>query len=501
MSKLRLIEQTGMRELSVEKGENLLRVLQKNGVLLSAVCGGRRSCGKCKVQVLSPDFPPSESDCCFLTQSELQDGIRLACTLTLEQDAEIRLPEATVKTEQYPKNSGWDAAQKVYAVADIGTTTVTAAIVDENGTILASETRHNAQAVFAADVISRVNAANAGQRELLTQAIQSQLNMMLCGLLGEKQPEAVTVCGNTVMLHLFLGASCKGLGAHPYTPVFLEAQTLTARDAGMDLNVPLRIPPCISVFTGADITAGILAQKLQADNAQGYTLLLDLGTNAELALFNNMHCYTSSAAAGPVFEGGSIRQGMAATDGAIYALRIKDGQMEYRTIGDAPACGICGTGILDIAAQLLQNGLVDSTGRLLQGECVILTPQVAVDAQDIRALQLAKAAIAAAADMLLRHAGIKAEQVERVVISGGLGNAVDPGSACAIGLIPQELRERTYPGGNSSLAGGVQYALHAQCRVLAEELARQAPYLDLSAHPDFMDAYIDHMQMQAWKDE
>ena len=479
------------QDFPVEAGENLLRALQRNGQLLSAVCGGNRSCGKCKLRLLSPIPAPTASDEKHLSAAELAAGIRLACAVDLTQDTAIELLSAAIQTERSPAKAAFAPGEVLHAVVDIGTTTVAAAVVNDAGEILAGETRHNAQAVFAADVIGRVREANAGKLGELTAAIRGQLDEMLQNVLGGAVPQEITVSGNTVMLHLLFGASCAGLGSHPYTPEFLEAQSVPAADLEIHIPTTLQTLPCISVFAGADITAGILSE---GEKSGGYTLLFDLGTNAEIALFDETHSYTTSAAAGPVFEGGSIQQGMAATNGAIYAFSLENGTGSAKTIADAAPVGICGSGLIDISAALLQNGLVDDSGRLLSGDAYPLAGDVAITAQDIRAIQLAKAAIAAAADLLLVHAGIDYPQLARVAISGGLGSAVNPASAAAIGLIPTECLDRTFAAGNSSLNGSICYATRPNARALAEKIALDAPYLDLSAHPDFMDKYIDHMQ-------
>ncbi len=475
--------------LQAAPGSNLLELLRENGQLLSAVCGGNRSCGKCKIRVLSPDIPPSESDRRLLREEDLRAGIRLSCTVTVEQDMELELLSDMIQTQQYGTGELQQNAV-THAVVDIGTTTIAAVLTDESGNILRYESRHNAQAVYAADVIGRIREANAGKREKLTQALRQQLAQMLENLLQGTVPQDITVCGNTVMLHLFFGAECTTLGSHPYTPVFLGEQAVSAQDIGIELPVQVQSLPCISVFTGADITAGILAEY---GKAEGYTLLLDLGTNAELALFDQNSFVTSSAAAGPVFEGGNIQQGMAATGGAITRFWIEKGENNFETFGGVPACGICGSGLIDIISQLLEHELADASGRLLTGESYIITDGIAITAEDIRAVQLAKAAIAAAAELLLRSANISYADVGRVAISGGLGSAINPQSAAAIGLIPKELLGKTVAAGNSSLSGGILYACSQQARELAKRIASEAPYLDLSKHPDFMDLYIDHM--------
>jgi len=485
---------TDTQTIPFDRPQNLLSLLQEHQVALSAVCGGNRSCGKCKVRIHGEEPPPTEEEIHFLSQQEIADGIRLACAVQLESNMEISIDAQMIS--RTATHAGDDApglprqSAEVHAVVDLGSTTVTAALVDRQGKLLASETRHNAQAVYAADVVGRVRAANAGKRTLLCEAIQAQIGDMLHSLLGGTEPLDITVCGNTVMLHLFYGESCAGLDAFPYTPVFLEAQRRPASELGLGFGVPVQSPPCIAVFAGADITAGILTEQ---GDAEGYTLLMDLGTNAEIALFDGTRRYVTSAAAGPVFEGGHIRQGMAATEGAISAFSIVGGEQRIQTVGAASARGICGSGLVDIVSALLQEGLIDPSGRLLTEGPYPLGEEVALFAEDVRALQLAKAAIAAAAALLLEQAGLSQADVSLVAISGGLGSAVNPESAAAIGLIPKALREKTVSAGNTSLTGGIAYAICQKTREQARQIAESTAYLDLATHPDFLDRYVEEM--------
>lgn len=316
---------------------------------------------------------------------------------------------------------------------------------------------------------------------------------MLKQLLAENGPETIkdiTLSGNTAMLHLFLGRDCSGLGYAPYTAQFLASQTINGKDLGFDFGVPVRTLPCIASFAGGDLTAGIVSEYT---NSEKYTLLIDLGTNAEIALYNRERILASSAAAGPAFEGASIKQGMGATPGAVCSYEYTEGRAKVKTIGDARPAGICGSGLIDIAAELLNHDIIDETGYLLSGDKIEVCEGVSLFAQDVRELQLAKAAIAAAIDMLLLRAGLTADDIERVLIGGGFGSYINPANAARIGLFPQELQKKTAAAGNTSLAGGILCAAFPEKRALAEHIAASAQYIDLTNSAEFSDCYIEHM--------
>jgi uncharacterized 2Fe-2S/4Fe-4S cluster protein (DUF4445 family) len=312
----------------------------------------------------------------------------------------------------------------------------------------------------------------------------------LTALHGVKTIKDITVAGNTAMLHFLYGKDCSGLGFFPYEANFLASQAVSGVDLGLDFDVPVRSLPCIASFAGADLTAGIVSEWTDSEK---YTLLIDLGTNAEIALFNSNKIFASSAAAGPAFEGASIKQGSGAVPGAICSYELVNGNSRVQTIGNKVPTGICGSGLIDIAAELLKNNLLEDTGLLLTGKSFELCDEVSIFAEDIRELQLAKAAIAAAIDMLILSANLNMDDIARVLISGGFGSYINPGNAALIGLFPAELRKKTAAAGNSSLAGCIQCAAFDKKTALAEKIAASTEYLDLAGSVEFADRYIEHM--------
>ncbi len=480
----------------VNKGDRLLEVLTRHGYDINAVCGGNGSCYKCKVKVEQPFIEPTAKELTALSAEEIKDGIRLACGLILHQDTRIEIlanGKMEVLQTVATNGSAAKASGVVRAAVDIGTTTIVVALIDENASIIGTTGEKNKQAAFGADVIARVKyVVNGGLQELQT-VVTAQINGMLKDLTAYykiNKLEDITVVGNTAMLHLFFGRDCSGLGFSPYTAEFLSGQTVSGTELGLDFDVPVRSLPCIASFAGADLTAGIVSEY--KDNEK-YNLLIDLGTNAEVALFNGGRIFASSAAAGPAFEGASIKQGMGAIPGAISSFELVNGNPRVKTIGNKVPVGICGSGLIDVVAELLKNNLIEDTGLLLTGKSYELCEEVSIYAEDIRELQLAKAAIAAAIDMLILSAGLTAQDIDRVLISGGFGSFINPGNAALIGLFPAELRKKTAAVGNSSLAGSILCAAFPEKMALAEKIAASAEYLDLAGSVEFAGRYVEHM--------
>jgi len=445
------------------------------------------------VRFVSHPGAPSGIERRLLTPREITEGIRLACRVTLESDCIIDIPSDSGMTvvgagAEKRENGGG----RCYAAVDIGTTTLVAALADASGSVLATKGEKNRQAAFGADVISRVKHIHAGGLGELQRTVAAQVDSMLAGLLEDSpgiQIESTTVSGNTAMLNIFFNEDCSGLGFAPYNPAFLASRRASAASLGLSVGGDVISVAGMASFAGGDITAGIIALPPK-DN--GYCLLLDLGTNAEIALYGQGKIWCTSAAAGPAFEGASIRQGMGAVNGAVCSFELAGGNARVRTIGNKPAAGICGSGLIDIAAQLLDHGLIDETGRLLGGSFEVCDG-VSLYAEDVRELQLAKAAIAAAIELLIARAAVAFEDIADVYISGGFGSYINTANAVRLGLLLEPLKKKTAAVGNSSLAGCILCAVSPETMALADETARKAVYLDLANDPAFSDAYIEHM--------
>ena len=331
---LKIKTENALESVDVLKGDNLLEVLTRHAYDVNAVCGGNGSCYKCKVKIMRPFIKPAPRELVALSDEEIKAGIRLACGITLKENTEVEILqngkmqvlEIESSNERRVEKSG-----KVHVAIDIGTTTIVLALIDENAAVIGSVGEKNKQAGFGADVIARVkHVVSGGLAELQTVVIE-QINDMLNRLTVLHAVETITditVVGNTAMLHLLYGKDCSGLGFFPYEAEFLASQTANGVDLGLDFDVPVRTLPCIASFAGADLTAGIVSEWTDSEQ---YTLLIDLGTNAEIALFNADKIFASSAAAGPAFEGASIKQGMGATPGAICSYELVNGNSRVQT--------------------------------------------------------------------------------------------------------------------------------------------------------------------------
>jgi len=479
--------------LAAAKGENLLNILRTQGYDINSVCSGNGSCGKCKVHFLTTPPPLSRVEQRMLSPQEISEGMRLACRVALEGDCTVEIPSDSgmaIAGAGVEKRENGDG--RCFAAVDIGTTTLVAALVDASGSVLATKGEKNRQAAFGADVISRVKHIHTGGLGELQRTVAAQIDSMLLGLLKEfpaARLESTTVSGNTAMLNIFFNEDCSGLGFAPYTPAFLSSRRASAASLGLSVGGDVVSVAGMASFAGGDITAGIVALPAQDD---GLAMLIDLGTNAEIALYGRGKIWCTSAAAGPAFEGASIRQGMGAVNGAVCSFELVNGNPCVRTIGNKPAMGICGSGLIDIAAQLLENGILDETGRLLGGSFEICDG-VSLYAEDIRELQLAKAAIAAAIELLVARSGVAFDDIADVFISGGFGSYINTANAVRLGLLPEQLKKKTAAVGNSSLAGCILCAVSPEKMALADEIAKKAVYLELTNSAAFSDAYIEHM--------
>ena len=405
---------------------------------------------------------------------------------------------------------GVNPAAVLGLAVDIGTTTLAGYLVDlETGKELAVASALNPQKAFGDDVISRADRARAGDLERLQHAVAAEIDTLALRLckLAEKEKTDIyhaVFAGNTVMTHLFAGVSPEHIAESPFIPAFTGAVDVPARTLGLAVNpeAVATLLPCVAGYVGADIVAGMLAAGMREDAEP--TLLIDIGTNGEIALAAGGRLHACSTAAGPAFEGAHISCGMGGVEGAVN-WAVLDGRLHFGTIGNAKPAGICGSGLIDLVAGLLDCGAIDDTGRLdgdaAPGWLPVKDGKVVLDEEtdihltgrDIREVQLAKGAIAAGVEVLAREAGVALSDIERVYLAGGFGSYMDKRSAARIGLIPPELMDRTAAIGNSSGAGAKAALLSGEAMAEAERLARAVQYVELSARPDFQDLFMDKM--------
>ena len=392
---------------------------------------------------------------------------------------------------------------------DLGTTNCAGFLTElETGTRLASLGIENPQTGYGADLVSRVNHAvrsAAGARELQTAAVAAIVSIArdLCEAVSATTSDLleVTVCGNTAMHHLLLGLPVSQLGRAPFVPAMCESIDIKARDLGLATapGAYVHLLPNVGGYVGGDHVATLLATESRWISAT--SIVMDIGTNTEISLVHGGSITTVSCPSGPALEGGHIGAGMRAAEGAIERVRVREGGLGIEVIGgDAQAVGICGSGIVDALAAMIELGIVDRRGRISRNHAavqehgddreVVLAPGVVVTQNDVRAVQLAKAAIRAGIDCLLREAGLKDDAIERVVIAGAFGAYIGLESAVRIGLLPDLPLERIEQVGNAAGVGVRMALASAALRDRARSLAGGCRYLELGSLPDFQRIFM-----------
>lgn len=597
--------------LSVDEGTSVKEAIISAGLDFDFPCGGRGSCGKCRIKILNRTIPPTEKETKYLLDSELKAGIHLACdteihdniivelnsekkvlhnilessvqrnfniypllkkiyvkvklpslesqksdynrlkeTLLLQnlncENVKIKMPvlevlptilreekhDVTVilnKDEIIGIERG-DTRKNMLGVAfDIGTTTIVVYLLDlVTGKELATSSALNPQIKFGADVISRITYANQNKDGIKT--MQSALLKVLNRLIGdtlEKSDKtrddvyAITIVGNTCIHHLFLGLTPKYIAAAPYVPVITEAINLSAQELSLNINPCGRVfvLPNIAGFVGADTTAVILATEI--DKSEDIKLAIDIGTNGEMVLGYCDKLVACSTAAGPAFEGAQISSGMRGASGAIDHVYFNQ-KLSYTVIDGKKPQGICGSGLLDTIAGLVELGIINKRGKLLSpdeitnpaakefvkyiinhetGNAFLLVPEtqtahgipIMITQEDITALQLAKGAISAGIKILIDECDVTFDDIKEVLLAGAFGNYMNPRSACAIGLIPKELEDKVKMVGNAAGTGSKLALISRREYERCNNIADSTKYIELSAKKSFKKAFAKGM--------
>lgn len=403
------------------------------------------------------------------------------------------------------------------AAIDVGTTKLAAYLMDlESGATLAKGAAPNPQLALGEDVMSRISRAMAGGARELQLRVADGVNRLLgqlrdeVGASPEQLVEAVAV-GNTAMHHLLAGLPVRQLGTAPYVPAVTEALELPAGAAGLELaqGAVVYLPPNIAGFVGADHTAVLLASGVAEGGRP--VLVLDIGTNTEISVACNSGLWTCSAASGPAFEGARIHDGMRAAEGAVERVRHLDGRFTLHTIGGGAPAGICGSGILDAVVAGRAAGIIEDRGgfrrshalvtRARDGPAWILVPaaqtahgrDIVVTRRDVGEIQLAKSAIRSGIEILLSAAGVRAEELEEVVVAGAFGTYLDVTSAIAIGMLPRLPESRFRQVGNAAGQGAQLLLVSRGSRRRADDISRRVHYVELTTHPGFADTFAEHL--------
>lgn len=463
--------------IPVEEGTTLLQAEITAGLKPYAPCGGKGTCGKCKVT--------------------LQAGAEaLACQTIVAQDMVVTVPQestARILTQAQAVSCQPDGTDRCCLAIDIGTTTVVAYLLSgATGALLAQASTLNPQGQYGADVISRIQFALDGGQAEIQRCILTCLDALTrqaarqAGIAPEQITRAAIV-GNTAMHHLLLGIDPRPLITPPYMP-----RERAAREAESGALLPIsgttRVLPNIAGFVGGDTVGCLVATRF--DRQKELTLLIDIGTNGEMVLGDEKRAIACSTAAGPAFEGAKISCGMRGAEGAVDHVFLRDGKISYHVIGDKAPLGLCGSGLLDLVAVLLETGELDEMGHLEHGDYT-LCDSVVLTQKDVREVQLAKAAIRAGIELMAKKLGTPVEEIRRVLLAGAFGNYLDPLSACKIGMIPPVLADRIQPIGNAAGEGAKLCALSRAEFVYAKKLAKETEFLELAALPEFQDCYVD----------
>jgi len=546
----------------VQDNITVLAAARAAGALVESPCNGAGTCGKCKVRIpaYSPEALLVLPGCHHtLTPEEIRQGIFLGCTTEIQgqalatdvidifvlerqdknnvqilsQGQQLDVTLAPNITKQYlPDNSqtlvlagksvlgtepGNTAAIAHGLVVDIGTTTLVTALFDlTTGQELAAVSALNPQSLHAQDVLSRIKLGNSpeGLATLYTDIIGA-INSMISELAQTTgiQPQSIyeiIFSGNTCMLHLAINTNPASLGKYPYTPILWGNSYHGAAAIGLTVApfAQVYLPPVMSAYVGADITAGILAADLA--NLEGTTLFVDIGSNGEMALAVNGRLSVTSTAAGPAFEGMNIACGMRAAPGAIEKFKVKhSGDVDVKTISGTPAVGICGSGLLDIVGELVRTKLINKTGKFAgtetnhthplqrrlkkeNGKTVFAIQQtVYLSQKDIRQVQLAKGAIRAGIECLLDVNGLSTAEVDRVFIAGSFGFHLNADSLINVGMLPGAFRGKIDFLGNTAKTGGQALLLNQDSRQTIADLVKQVEVLELATYSDFDKTFVN----------
>lgn len=487
---------------------NGLEKIVKKGILVSEVlqeetgfrmpCAGHGRCGKCKVQAWGMLSDPNEKERKYLTEHELELGIRLACQTSVLGECTICSLDAgdmEVVMGSTKITEGVSLFQKIGAAVDIGTTTLAVSVYDKSG-LIGQAGSVNPQVAYGADVISRIEQSLNGKGEQLAQAVRSQIADLLrkvCENVGYSVEEIDTlvITGNTAMLYLLTNKNPVELSRAPFIADWLAGEWVLAEELELGCpNANVYLPHCISAFVGADITMALLQTDICKDEKK--RLLVDIGTNGEVALWTGEKLLCCSTAAGPAFEGTGLSMGMTASAGAISKVTLRDGAFQVQVIGNQQPIGICGSGVIDAISCLLQSEIMDETG-FLEDEEVTIAGIVKMTQEDIRKIQLAKSAICAGIEAALNKEGISTEDLDELLVAGGFGSKIDLENAMNIGLLPRMDAKKIKVCGNAALAGAEMLLCNRESVKMEKEIVQISQSLNLATDSFFQDRYIEGM--------
>lgn len=613
--KFQLTFQPSGRKGEVSQGRTIIEASRELSVEIESLCGGVRSCGKCKVKLVKGRLSPfTDEEAEFITESERAEGYRLACAARIKGDVFIYIPEesrlseqvvrkeaterptelkpaitlcpvemahpslcdplgdfdrlkktlleryslhsldidyhALLKLPRFLRQENWKItvaiwtdkeildlrpgqANNVYGLAiDLGTTTIAGYLCNlRSGKLIATQSMMNPQVAYGEDVMSRINYAmsHPDGLKLMNRSIIDGLNQLIqtltkeCHLSREDILE-LTLVGNTVMHHFFLGIDPQYLGTSPFSPAIHQSINVKARELNLLIHpsANVYILPIEAGFVGADNVGVLLAEEPYRRDEM--VLIIDVGTNGELVVGNKERLLSSSCATGPALEGAHIQFGMRAAAGAIERVRVdsNDLEVDFKVIGERDwqseaktkaAKGICGSGIIDAIAELYKNGIIDKSGRfnpnissprlktsggspefvIAWREDASIGRDITITQKDVRNVQLAKGAIYAGAKVMMKRLGIK--KLDRVILAGAFGSYIDREKAMVLGMFPDCDLRNVSSVGNAAGDGARIALLNRDKRVEADEIARKVEYVELTVEKDFQKEFMDALQI------
>jgi len=528
-----------------EQGQTVLEALIDNGHFLRSDCGGKGSCGKCRVKIHDSDptsiSSPGEGEVRILGEKQLAAGYRLACCaaplsdFSLEIPASSRLsasvlekaPPLLLERHTISKTRGEGLKDNYGLAVDLGTTTIAAYLCDlAAGRVAASIAMRNPQAMFGDDVMSRIGAISIDP-DLLKRMQRMAIKTIEWGaqaLIGSSRIEAthiktMIVVGNSTMIHILVGQSPSSIGVYPYEPQFVAEKRFLAESIGLRFNpkAEVRTLPLITGFIGADTVSAAIAAEIE--NTRVGTMLVDVGTNGEILFIGKEGVVATSCATGPAFEGATIQHGMQAVPGAIDAVKIhtQKRKLSYSVIQNQTAknkkpAGICGTGVISAVAELLRAEIISKDGAFNSKtkysnlepdengtpQFILVPPEKTADGRaivltqkDVRAVQLAKGALRTGIELLCKDTNT--DLPRKILLAGAFGNYIKAQDALTIGMLPVLNPQDIEGVGNAAGAGAILTLFDERFAKKAKALSRSTRVLDLSTHPDFQDTFIDSL--------
>lgn len=540
-----LIEGSGI-EVDVWPGDTLRDALELTGIHANTECNGLGICGQCRVRFKSNAPTPNFEESYMLSERELAQGWRLACQTVPENDCCISLPktgacsdirvltEVSAQESLLPEMDDRRFHEGIGVAVDVGTTTIACYLIDlAQGRQIDVASFANPQRCFGADVISRIQYARQGadslkqlQQVLIEKIEQHMEDLCICNKVESQQVRQMTAVGNSTMMHILWGVDPWPLGVAPYEPAFTKSLPRSAHELGFKRFSEMKVEllPGIAGHLGADTVGGVLT--LDFEQMEGPCLFLDLGTNGEIALFNEGKALGCTCAAGPAFEGVHISSGTPAIRGAIDRVQVEAGRLTYSTIDDASPVGLCGSGLVDTVSVLLKESIIESSGRFKKAEQLASTDQaewaqrirsngnsrmfvidnkadgepIALTQADVRQVQLAKSAFRTGIDFLLDEMGIDAQDIRHVYVGGGFGSHLRMQSLITLGVLPDCMEGIVEAAGNVAGYGAKLALVNHSRHGKALEIGRWIKNIVLESQSGFTHRFTENLGFPAVKE-